>query len=332
MNNLLNYCNYYVMLIFIILPDTPTCRDMLWFLGDNFTAKSYRAHFKKRDDQVAQHYIKANYDSIAFCNSRFASKNTNMISRLQNTFAHGLNHCKNGFLPLYVIVVLDDDMITYLNYQHDGAATLLGSWIEWLVKQFNGLLQERIQQLPSRCVKFDTFFYWVSAPLHNNFSKECNNLRVKFNLSLDSVIRTQTNMRVVRMKNWNAKDSNLVVQDHFTELGMSTYWDAIDATFQYNEVRRQSFLTKQIFAKEKQSDNQTAVVEPSPPVKREDPMIRFFNSRRRVQFTGSHERRRYYDNEFCMETREDTLRRNHRFQDRMQDARFLLPRLTTKRH
>ena len=220
----------------------PTCRDVLWILGDNFTAKSYRSHFKSRN---ANHYIKKNYEVTAFCNSKFASSNTNMLSRLQNTLATGLNKTKNGILPKYILVILDDDLITYLDYKREGVATLLGKWIEWLVKEFNSLIGDRKKQLPQHCRKIEPFFYWVSAPTHDNFSKERNNLHMKFNLSLDSVIGLQSNMRVVRMKDpWNPKDGDLVMLDKITETGMSTYWDVVDSTFCFNETRCEQFVAK----------------------------------------------------------------------------------------
>ena len=188
---------------------------------------------------------------MAFCNSKYASSNQNMLSRIQNTFAVALNQTKKGgILPRYVIVVLDDDLIMYLDFKKDGAATLLGTWVQWIAKEFNRLLDIRRKQLPSKCVKTNTFFYWVTAPIHSHFTKERNNLRMKFNLSLDAVIRTQHNMRVVRLKEfWNTGDTSLVVHDKLTETGLSAYWDAIDATFKFNEVKREVYLAKESLAK-----------------------------------------------------------------------------------
>ena len=83
------------------------------------------------------------------------------------------------------------------------------------------------------------------------FSKECNNLRLKFNLSLESVIRTHSNMRVIRLKEfWNVKDSELVINDKLTETGLAVYWNAIDATFAFNEQRREIYLAKKVGQKE----------------------------------------------------------------------------------
>ena len=211
-------------------------------------AKSFRSHFKKATHAEA-HYMKDRYTFHPYCNSKFTSSNTNMLARIQNTVATALNINKNkmGF-PKYIIFVLDDDLITYLNFNREGATTLFGIWIEWLVLELNKLVQSRKDQLAKKFYKDDyLFFYWVHAPTHSFFSKDRNNLRIKFNLSLESVIKAQPNMRVIKLKDhWNSKDSTLVVNDHITEMGMSAYWAAIDATFQFNESKRELFLAKKL--------------------------------------------------------------------------------------
>ena len=222
--------------------------DALWILGDNFVAKSFWAHYKKYvlSQKDGEQYIKEFYEYSPVCNSRFASSQVNMLARLQNALATGLNGCK-GTLPKYILVILDDDLINFLDCKEDeGIATLLGSWVEWLADQFDLLIQKRLEQLPVKTRKVVPFFYWVATPTHSFFSKPRNQLRIKFNLGLEAVIRAKENMRVIKLKTgWNSKDSNLVVNDRITELGMTTYWSAIDASFKYNILRREAFLAKQ---------------------------------------------------------------------------------------
>ena len=99
---------------------------------------------------------------------------------------------------------------------------------------------------------------------------------MKLNLSMESVIRTKENMRVIKLKEHrDTKDSLLVVHDRMTETGLSAYWRAVDATFKYNEERREVFLAKKL--SQKLSGN---VAEQST-VKREgkDQMPTFFKRR-----------------------------------------------------
>ena len=269
-----------------------------------------------------------------------------MLARLQNTLVAALNKTKSHVLPKYILVILDDDLISYLNYSKDGAATLLGSWIEWLVGKFNEAVNDRKRQLPTKCVRYDTFFYWVAAPTHSFFSSERNKLRIKYNLSLESVIRSQPNMRVVKLKEfWDSRNSCLVINDRITEDGMSTYWKSIDATFQFNSERRDIFLAKKITGANKtttttdvrrvindsgtrrQSTVSSTVSIPTAgdASTLDDPMIEFFRR---------HERRRH-DNirqERYMNAQEDVFQdremsnlydSSHRRQD---NRRFILPK------
>ena len=270
-------------LLMSVFSENPLGAHLLWFLGDNFLAKSFRNHFKRKDDDF---YVKTHYDFSPYCNSKFASANQNMLARIQNALAAALNAPQNTRLPQYIIVVLDDDLISFLDFAGSGTATLLGSWIQWLVEQFNLLLLARKEQLPAHCNK-EVFFYWVCAPTHTCFSKERNHIWVKFNLSLDSVIRTQPNMRLIKIKDrWNAKDNTLVAHDRFTEAGMSAYWRAIDASIKFNICRCEVYLAKKlaserIAAEAIKSEGVTSAssrnVESVP---REDPMTDFFRRRR----------------------------------------------------
>ena len=48
----------------------------------------------------------------------------------------------NTYLPDYIVVIPDEDLINYLGYQNYGVSTLLGTWIEWLVTDMNRLIQD----------------------------------------------------------------------------------------------------------------------------------------------------------------------------------------------
>ena len=127
------------------------------FIGDNFAAATYRQHFKKQT--LEGYYIKENFEYTGFCNSRFHGSQTNMIARIQNTMAAAINASKNGMLPSYFVIVLDDDLITFLNYKEEGVTTMLGTWIQWIAKEFTLLIKQRLDQLPGKCRRRETFLY-----------------------------------------------------------------------------------------------------------------------------------------------------------------------------
>ena len=242
---------------------------------------------------------------------------------------NAVNSQKSSLLPKYVLVVLDDDLISYLDFKREGLATLLGTWVEWLVKELSEIVKTRLSQLPLKSRKVVPFFYWVTAPNHTYFSKERNALCTKFILSLESVIRAQDNMRVIRLKDgWNSKDSLLVINDRMTENGLSAYWRSVDASFKFNSLKREFFIAKQtvqmshnesqcnqVSAQHARTDNEDDVIYVSrqqhsrlyEPI---DPMWSFF--------------RRHSSHAEChMDVCED--------QPIRQDARFFLPQLKSHR-
>ena len=167
-----------------------------------------------------------------------------MVAAINNTTK------KTGLLPKYIVIILDDDLIQYLQYRgEDGVNTMLASWVKWLATEYDKLIADRLKQVPKKSGKVVPFFYWVSAPTHHFFAPEDNKLRIKFNLSLDSVIGSFPNMRTIKLKEvWNARDSNLVVNGRLTDQGITTFWCAVDASFKFNASRREMFLAKQASA------------------------------------------------------------------------------------
>ena len=120
----------------VCFSENPVCGDVVWIVGDNFAARLYRTHFKKATSKDL--YIKNNLEYIPFINSRYSSSNSNMLAHIQNTFVSAFNKTKDKLLPKYIVMVFDDDLITYLGFKRgDGVATLLGSWVEWLEEGFN---------------------------------------------------------------------------------------------------------------------------------------------------------------------------------------------------
>ena len=74
-----------------------------------------------------------------------------MLARLQNTMASAINASNVGMLPKYFVVVLDDDLITHLDYKEDGVGTMLGTWVEWISIEFQKLVDDRLKMLPQKC-------------------------------------------------------------------------------------------------------------------------------------------------------------------------------------
>ena len=112
-------CDYkHITITCLFLAEDPKGYEWIWFLGDDFAATSERKYFLERDDNVTSSFIKQNFEFNMSCSSRYSSLVENMLVRLQNSFAYTLNRKTNQQqLPKYMVVVLDDDLITHLNYK-----------------------------------------------------------------------------------------------------------------------------------------------------------------------------------------------------------------------
>ena len=220
---------------FIFADDLPGKKEM-WIVGDNFMSTTYRQYFK-----LAEHtfYTKKHFEIVKHCNSRFALNYQNMISRIVNTVISLTNSKK--YLPAYLVLVLDDDMIEYLNYFNSGVSVLYSKWLEYLAKEINLVLLTRWNQLPVKC-KENTLpqVYWVSCPVHNSFDHA--HLREKWNITLQTVMKTIDNMCMVRIKDfWSPTNMSLVVNNRLTTEGLYTYWKVIDAALKFNALKRREF-------------------------------------------------------------------------------------------
>ena len=149
-------------------------------------------------------------------------------------------------MPKYIVVILDNDLIEYLEYTGPNEGTSYGEWIEHLVEIFNDNFKKCKKLLPSKAVREDyPWTYWVTLPHHKYFRD--SESRSVFNKSLESVIKTQPNMRLIRMKEiWNYNNRNLVDKPtgHISFEGLSTYWCSIDAAVKYNVRKHEQFTSK----------------------------------------------------------------------------------------
>ena len=109
--------------------------------------------------------------------------------------------------------------------------------------------------------------YWVAIPCHMNFKN--NPQRSVFMKCMESIFKNRENHRIIRMKeHWNYEKDDLVNdKGRLTSVGKDTYWQSIDAALKYNVLKREEFLSRCGWSKNK------------PPSKRpntQDPVGQFF--------------------------------------------------------
>ena len=146
------------------IPDDVEGIEQCWLFGDNFLASTYRECFLKAEDDW---FIKKYFKVDKFCNSRFTSTNQNILSRLQITFVKAIE--EKVKLPKVIIVMLHSDLISELAAEESMPATVIGTCLEWLVKEMAAALKQHKEDLPPKAKKgLDPIVYWL-ALLHSKY-------------------------------------------------------------------------------------------------------------------------------------------------------------------
>ena len=166
--------------------------DTLWFVGDNFLAETFRRYFKKNTER--DWFTKSNFDVSVYCSSKHSDSNTNMLSRITNSFACGLN--KDFQLPKYVVLLVDDDLIQYLGVVGKGATRCYGEWLEYIVQTMLEMTKIRIASLPKKAVKFGyPQIYCVVPPRHCSFID--NKAQTRVINALEAVCKEFLEVRII---------------------------------------------------------------------------------------------------------------------------------------
>ena len=114
------------------------------------------------------------------------------------------------------------------------------------MKVISEVLQKKREKLPIKAARVSWLqIYWVQAATHCRFTD--NELRKKFNLCLESVVRQSSNMRVIKFNDhWPLIDDTLVYNSGIiSESGKEAYWRAFDSSVEFNILKREQFLKKQ---------------------------------------------------------------------------------------
>ena len=86
-----------------------------------------------------------------------------------------------------IVVVLDNDLLRFINHNKFGISIKVGTELDWLVDEYHMIVEKRLSQPPVRCKKLSfTHIIWFGLPINENFVD--NVLRVRFNHCLENVV------------------------------------------------------------------------------------------------------------------------------------------------
>ena len=222
----------------------------MWIVGNDFAAHYYEEYFKRPSITDTEMYIRQNYEITGYHN-KYLSTNPNMVSRICNTIIKGLKEQK--YLPKLIVVVLDDDLIKYLNFNQYGFSYASRCLLSYIMIEFKRILEAHAEHLPKKAKHTDDApkFVWIQPPLHRNFTN--NTLHNKFAKVCDEMARIHPNNFTLELKKgWDEHDDHLYLKDYrcFTDAGLVAYWRAGDKTIKYADT----ILIKKINKKKRVSE------------------------------------------------------------------------------
>ena len=180
-------------------------------------AHSYR-EYCKIPVRTQSFFMADNYEVTPLCSSKSSCSEVNMLLRLKCLLLTGLN--KHAKLPKYLLFIMDDDLIKFLNFYNQESAELFGALVESITKEFFMMIEICKSQLPKKAMRKDfPTVYWMAAP--HTWKFRDNDQRQKLNLCAESIAKKLGSFKVIKIKEvWDPKDGTLVHDGMITPVGL----------------------------------------------------------------------------------------------------------------
>ena len=157
-------------------------------------------------------------------------KGRNIITKLLNALISAMKG--ESALPKYIVMVLEDDTIQYLNYNDFGVTAMFGKIFNAINTELRrGVMQFRDQYLPKKATRPDwPQIIWVYPSLHANYSN--NSLRKKFSNEMEKIVDFHPTAHVCKLArcDWDTERDHLVDKESgdITTNGKRRFWHAVD--------------------------------------------------------------------------------------------------------
>ena len=238
-----------------------TACEEIWFISDAFAFTSFEQHFKDREAETASGYVHNTFDIKGFFTNKFTHYDQNAVSRICNTLITALQ--EKIKLPKWIIIVMDDDLIKYIDVDSKDIAEVLSRLLDNIMKEHNKTIAIHKDFLPPRAQrKHFPQFIWIKAPVHNNFSNNAE--RIKFNSALTNMVKFHANTSVLELKKgWDPENHNLFdsYSRRYTREGFSSYWAAIDKMVKFADT---ILIKKQMKTLERERTKQSSIKQQQP--------------------------------------------------------------------
>ena len=155
-----------------------------------------------------------------------------LITRICNSLIEALN--KYIYLPKYVIILIDKDIVVSQVERNVERNTAMKNHLHWLIKQVSEITHTRREDLkihnPSLASTEPTRIIWIkmlTRPLIENSSLCISKLGVKFNDTMETIIKSNKYMQTFAIKNMEDK-TYFDIKGNLTTRGKKAFWQNLN--------------------------------------------------------------------------------------------------------
>ena len=223
------YCPFYVV-------DNVPAYEKVWFFRDNFGYHTYSQYFHNKPISDYGTYIKKNYDTVGFLNDKYNCHDDSAVSRIRNLLPSAVK--SHLLLPKLIVVVTDDDLMSYVRYKCWTFVSAMEAIVKWLMSEYRKVVDAYKDYLQTKSKRQNwPFFIWIEAPYHTNFNN--NRDHERYNKMLVQTAKDYENVAVLALKKvWDPENRNLFIKEQcrFTAERLSMYWEVVDSTVRYTDT------------------------------------------------------------------------------------------------
>ena len=145
--------------------------EEIWFIGDAFIRETVSNLLSNTSS-----YTKTNFEATAFCASRSTvttSSIKNPIARIHNALVAGMQ--RSATLPKMIIIILEDDILSYLDHNDYGATEMYGKIITYLESEIQKSILNFKSFMPKKAKRVGCpHFVWIAPSSNSSYAN--NNL------------------------------------------------------------------------------------------------------------------------------------------------------------
>ena len=248
--------------------DIKTLRNV-WLVGDEFLKTNYNplCDMRKKALRMGKHmpYLYKNYNISGYWINQFDGI-TSPIRRIINSLIKAINSGED--LPRIIIITIDDEILRRAQYYNFGSSKILGTVINYLVKNITNLIETRKTDIRAirtgATIEGEPKIIWTRIPFKPHKEKLLN-LRNKYNAILEETLACFKACYMVEIEGLENEDYDFT--NKLCAKGPNHFWHKFDKIIRQFDHNKDDFLDRKVItnANLKQKSKEPRFILPRPP-------------------------------------------------------------------